>query len=210
MSFNKGYSYCEIHTRPRPCCNSKCGIITTDMKIHYKYNQISLDQCILPTRFELYDDNILRLVWKMHFIVPFQLGMIPLSKYLIRFAQVAVAPDWILVKIGAKQNSEISCEPSLLPTDLENLGSEFNKIGIILLDGEILKIPDGQYENSPNVHLDWSILHHFHWKNWEIKKEKLKSNHQLSNSSSSSDESPMEAVDGTKRGYDTCGNFSFH
>ena len=108
MSFNKGYSYCEIHTRPRPCCNSKCGQITTDMQIHFKYNQISTDQCILPTRFELYDDNILRLVWKLRFLVPSKLGFFPLSKLLDKFACIAVATDSILVKIGVKQNSEIS------------------------------------------------------------------------------------------------------
>ena len=210
MSFNKGYSYCEIHTRPRPCCNSKCGLITTDMQIHFKYNQISTDQCILPTRFELYDDNILRLVWKLRFLVPSKLGFFPLSKLLDKFACIAVATDSILVKIGVKQNSEISSEQSLLPTDLEKLGCEFNIIGISVLDDETLKIPDGQYDNSPDVKLDWSILHHFYWTNWEIKKEKLKTQYQHSTSSSSSDESSMEAVDGPRRGYDTCGNFSFH
>ena len=63
----------------------------------------------------------------------------------------------------------------LLPTDLEKLGCEFNLIGISVLDDETLKIPDGQYENPPNVKLDWSILHQFYWTNWDIRKEKLKS-----------------------------------
>ena len=169
------HSYCEILTRPRPCCNSKCGVITTDMHIHFKINQISPDQCILPTRFELYDDNILRLVWKLRFLIPSKLGVLPLSNLMDRFARLAVATDDILVKIGVKDNSEISWEPSLLPTDLEKLGIEFNSIGISVLDEETLKIPDGQYENSPNVKLDWSILHNFYWTNWEIKKQNLKS-----------------------------------
>ena len=200
----------KITSRPRPCCTSKCGQITTEMQIHYKINQISPDQSILPSRFELYDDNILRLVWKLRFLVPSNLRLKQLFNFLERFARLAVATDTILVKLGIKQNSEIFHEPSLLPTDLENLGSEFNKIGISVLDEDTLKIPEGLYENSPNVKLDWSILHNFYWTNWDIKKEQIKSQKQLSNSSSSSDESSMESVDNARRGYDTCGNYSFH
>lgn len=215
MSFNSGYNYLEIHSRHRPCCNCECEGITTEMKIHYKINQISPDQSILPTLFELYDDNILRLVWKLRFLVPAKLGMLPLSNLLDKFAKLAIATDSTLQMIGVKDLSGIfrnsvndNSGPSLLPTDLEKLGCEFNMMGIYILDEETIKIPEGQYENPPNVKLDWSILHHFFWTTWEIKKEKLKYK-QLSNSSSS-DESSKEAAPRARRGVDTCGNYSFH
>ena len=144
---------CVIHTRPRSECNLQC-CISTKMKIYYKINQISTDQYIVPTRFELYDDNILRLVWKLRFLVPSKITTMTLTNLLTKFARYAVATDSILINIGVKQNSETVCAPSLLPTDLEKLGCEFNMIGISVLDDETLKIPDGQYENSPNVKLD--------------------------------------------------------
>ena len=178
------------------------------MKIYFKINQISTVQYIVPTRFELYDENILRLDWKLRFLVPSKITTMALTNLLTKFARYAVATDSILINIGVKQISETICAPSLLPTDLEQLGCEFNMIGISVLDDETLKIPDGQFENPPNVKLAWTILHQFYWTNWDIKKEKLK--YQLSNSSSLSEESTMESVDGTKLGYDTCGNFSFH
>lgn len=210
MSFNKHYSFCEIFSRPRPCCNLQCGSIITEMKISYKFNQISAEQAIIPTRFELYDDSHIRCVWNLRFLIPVKLGLIPLLDYLKQFALYALATDTILVQIGVKTVSEITKELTLLPSEREKLGCEFNELGIAVLDDETLLVPPGMYENSPNVQLDWGILHLFYWTNWELSKAKLKADRQISKSSSSSDESTIEAVDGTKRGYDTCGNFSFH
>ena len=200
---------CSIYSRPRHCCNLQSGPILTEMKIHYKLNQISTDYFIIPTRFELYDDFHLRCVWKLRFLFPVK-EETPLACLLVRFARLALATDSILMSIGVKTISQITLDLSLLPTDLETLACEFNKLGISVLDDETFKIPDGQYDNSPNIKLDWSILQHFYWTNWDIKREKHQNLNQPSNSSSSSEESSMEAVDGKRRGYDTCGNFSFH
>jgi len=179
------------------------------MKIHYKLNQISNDYFVIPTRFELYDDFHLGCVWKLRFLFPVK-EQTPVACLLVRFARLALATDSILMSIGVKTISQITMDLSLLPTDLETLACEFNKLGISVLDDESFRIPDGKYDNSPNIELDWSILQHFYWTNWDIKREKLKNLNQTSSSSSSSDETSMEAIDGKRQGYDTCGNFSFH
>jgi len=179
------------------------------MRIQIKLNQISADHFIIPTRFELYDDFNLRCVWKLRFLFPVK-EETPLACLLARFARHALSTNSILISIGIKTISEITPDLSLLPTDLETLACEFNKLKISVLDDEIFKIPDGQCDNSPNIKLDWSILAHFYWTSSEIIGETHQNKNQSSNSSSSSDESSMEAVDGKRRGYDTCGNFSFH
>ena len=112
---------CSIYSRPRHCYNSQCGQILTEMKIHFKFNQISTDQYIIPIRFELYDDSHLRCVWKLRFLFPVKEES-PLSSLLVRFARLALATDSILINIGIKNISQITQELSLLPTDLENLG----------------------------------------------------------------------------------------
>lgn len=209
MSFNSNTHFSlTIHTRSRPCCNIQCGKISTEMKVHFKLNQISTEQFIVPTRFDLYDDFYLRCVWKLRFIFPMKCDDI--ANLLERFARQALASDLLLMNIGVKDISEINKVFSLIPTELETLACEFNSKGISVLDDETLYIPDGTYENSPNVKLEWGILHHFYWTNWEIKKDKLETKKQFSNSTSSSEESSMESVDNTKRGFDTCGRYSFH
>ena len=85
------------------------------MKIYYKINQISTDQYIVPTRFELFDDNILRLVWKLRFLVPSKITSMTVTNLLTKFAKLAVATDSILINIGVKQNSETVCAPSTSP-----------------------------------------------------------------------------------------------
>jgi hypothetical protein len=100
------------------------------------------------------------------------------------------------MSIGVKNISQITLGLSLLPSDLETLACEFNKLGISVLDDDTIKIPEKQYDNSPNKKLDWGILHHFYYTNWIIKPSKLQSHNNQSGSSSSSDESNMEAIDG--------------
>ena len=207
MSFrNIRHFSCLIHCRPRFCDNQQ-STISTSIKVYYKTNKISHGTYIVPTRFELYDDFNLRFVWKLRFLVPIKEES-QLSLLLERFARLALATDPILISVGVKDISQCIKEISLLPTDLESLAIEFNMKDIIVLDDETLQIPDGQYENSPNVKVNWNILQHFSWTNWEI--QKFKADSQLSKSSSSSDDISLEAVDGSRRGYDTCGNFSFH
>ena len=185
MNFNGYFLTYSIHTRPRHSCNSQCGQISTEMKIHYKVNQFSPDHCVIPARFELFDDFHLRCVWNVRFLFPLKEEGSLLS-ILEKFARKALATDLLLVDIGVKEFSQIDKVFSLRPSEVECLAKEFYDKGISILDDFILAPPAGEYENSPILKLNYNIISQFNFINFITHKHHSQTHQSSSESSGTS------------------------
>ena len=137
-----------------------CGLsqfkIQTKMLVSYWLHKVSKDQSIIPVLFELFDDSKPRVFWKVKFLWPNKdEGLYDFFK---EFGLKVLVNTELLVNTGINvsqamlNNFEEVKVQDIEAEDVSRLALEAHERGIIILEDNLLEVPESE-SNWPHIAL---------------------------------------------------------
>ena len=129
-------------------CSTRDNIVTK-MAVYFYLNKISEEQSIIPTLFQLVDDNSEVVSWKVKFLWPNADD--GLYKFLEEFAYNVLATAQVLGDFG------VSCSPAILNNleevkvqdveqeKMQSISDDARKRGIIILEDYLFEAPESKW-----------------------------------------------------------------
>ena len=137
-----------------------CGLsqfkIQTKMLVSYWLHKVSKDQSIIPVLFELFDDSKPRVFWKVKFLWPNKDE--GLYDFLKEFGLKVLVNTELLVNTGINvsqdmlNNFEEVKVQDIEAEDVSRLAIEAHERGIIILEENLLEVPESE-SNWPHIAL---------------------------------------------------------
>ena len=135
-----------------------CGLsqfkIQTKMLVSYLLHKVSKDQTIIPVLFELFDDSKPRVFWKVKFLWPNNDE--GLYEFLKEFGLKVLVNTELLCNTGINvsqamlNNFEEVKVQDIEAEDVSRLALEAHKRGIIILEDNLLEVPESE-SNWPHI-----------------------------------------------------------